>query len=86
MLIKNDPEKRWVNGTLGRISILSDTKIRVEIAGMSYDVEPETWQNIQYRYHRETNQIDEEVIGSFTQYPLRLAWADDDSQKSRPNV
>jgi len=47
----------------------------VEIAGSSYEVEPETWQNIQYRYHRETNRIEEEVVGTFTQYPLRLAWA-----------
>jgi energy-coupling factor transporter ATP-binding protein EcfA2 len=75
MLIKNDPEKRWVNGTLGRISALSDKKISVNIAGTSYDVTPETWQNIQYRYNRETNRIEEEIVGTFTQYPLRLAWA-----------
>jgi ATP-dependent DNA helicase PIF1 len=75
MMIKNDAEKRWVNGTLGTISALSEQKIRVEIAGTSYEVEPETWQNIQYHYHRETNRIEEEVIGTFVQYPLRLAWA-----------
>lgn len=75
MLIRNDPEKRWVNGTLGRVSSLSEKKVSVEIAGVSHDVEPETWQNIQYRYHRETNRIEEEVMGTFTQYPLRLAWA-----------
>jgi hypothetical protein len=75
MMIKNDAEKRWVNGTLGTISTLSEQKVRVEIAGMSYEVEPETWQNIQYHYNRETNRIEEEVIGTFVQYPLRLAWA-----------
>jgi hypothetical protein len=75
MLIKNDAEKRWVNGTLGTISVLTEQKICVEIAGTSYEVDPETWQNIQYHYHRETNRIEEEVIGTFTQYPLRLAWA-----------
>ena len=75
MLIKNDAEKRWVNGTLGTISVLTEQKICVAIAGTSYEVEPETWQNIQYHYHRETNRIEEEVIGTFTQYPLRLAWA-----------
>jgi ATP-dependent exoDNAse (exonuclease V) alpha subunit len=75
MMLRNDPEKRWVNGTLGRVSALSEKKVAVEIAGVSYEVEPETWQNIQYRYHRETNRIEEEVIGTFTQYPLRLAWA-----------
>lgn len=75
MLLKNDPEKRWVNGTLGRISRLHEKKIRVEIAGKFYDIEPETWENIQYRYQRETNRVEEEVIGTFTQYPVRLAWA-----------
>jgi ATP-dependent DNA helicase PIF1 len=75
MLLKNDPEKRWVNGSLGRISTASEQKVGVEINGVSYDVEPQTWQHIQYHYQRETNQINEEVIGTFTQYPLRLAWA-----------
>lgn len=75
MLIRNDPEKRWVNGTLGRVSALSEKKVSVEIDGVSHEVEPETWQNIQYRYNRETNRIEEEVMGTFTQYPLRLAWA-----------
>jgi ATP-dependent exoDNAse (exonuclease V) alpha subunit len=75
MLIRNDPEKRWVNGTLGRVSALSEKQVSVEIAGVSHDVEPETWQNIQYRFNRETNRIEEEVMGTFTQYPLRLAWA-----------
>lgn len=75
MLLKNDPEKRWVNGTLGRVRALTEKKVSVEIGGSAYDVEPETWESMQYRYHRDTNQIEEEVIGSFTQYPLRLAWA-----------
>ena len=75
MLLKNDPEKRWVNGTLGQIRALSEKKISVDIAGTSYDVEPETWENIHYRYQRDTNRIEEEVTGTFTQYPLRLAWA-----------
>ena len=75
MLLKNDSEKRWVNGTLGRVLALDEKKVSVEIAGTSYDVEPETWENIQYRFDRDTNRIEEEVIGTFTQYPLRLAWA-----------
>jgi hypothetical protein len=75
MLIRNDMEKRWVNGTLGKISSLTEQKVCVEIDGMSYEVEPETWQHIQYHYNQETNRIEEEVMGTFTQYPLRLAWA-----------
>src|SRR5262245_13731662 len=75
MLMRNDPDKRWVNGSLGTVSALHEKKVCVEIAGSSYEIEPETWQHIQYRYHRETNRIEEEVVGTFTQYPLRLAWA-----------
>lgn len=75
MMVKNDPEKRWVNGTLGRVSALNGKKVTVEIGGSSHEVEQETWQNIQYHYNRETNRIEEQVIGTFVQYPLRLAWA-----------
>jgi ATP-dependent DNA helicase PIF1 len=75
MMIRNDPEKRWVNGSLGRVSTLNEQRVGVEIDGASYEVEPETWQQIHYRYNRETNRIEEEVVGTFTQYPLRLAWA-----------
>ncbi len=75
MLIRNDPEKRWVNGTLGKVSTVTEQKVCVEINGVSYEVEPETWQNVQYHYNRETNRIEEQVMGTFTQYPLRLAWA-----------
>ena len=75
MLIRNDLEKRWVNGTLGKVSSLSEQKVCVEIDGVSYEVEPETWQHIRYHYNQETNRIEEEVMGTFTQYPLRLAWA-----------
>lgn len=75
MLIRNDPYKRWVNGSIGRISSLTDTKVWVEIRGTVYELEPEAWHNIRYRYNQETNRIEEEEVGSFTQYPLRLAWA-----------
>ena len=75
MLIRNDPYKRWVNGSIGRISSLTDTQVWVEIGGTVYELEPETWHNIRYRYNQDTNRIEEEEVGSFTQYPLRLAWA-----------
>jgi ATP-dependent exoDNAse (exonuclease V) alpha subunit len=75
MLIRNDAEKRWVNGTLGKVSTLSEQKVCVELDGVSYEVEPETWQHIQYHYNQDSNTIEEQVMGTFTQYPLRLAWA-----------
>jgi len=75
MLLKNDREKRWVNGTLGKINSLSDREIRVDIDGMIYSVPRETWNKIRYYYDPETKKVEEEVISSFTQFPLRLAWA-----------
>lgn len=75
MMMKNDPDKKWVNGTLCTISDLQKEKIYVEIAGDSYEVPKETWQNIEYQYNREMDQIEERIVGTFQQYPLRLAWA-----------
>ncbi|QQG44046.1 MAG: AAA family ATPase [Candidatus Roizmanbacteria bacterium] len=75
MLMKNDKEKRWVNGTLGYIESLADKEIKANIDGIVYSVPQETWNKINYYYNRETRKIEEEVISSFTQFPLRLAWA-----------
>lgn len=75
MMLKNDPERRWANGTIGRIFSLGKDEVRVFIDGQSYLVKPETWSKIKYSLNETTNKIEEEVISSFTQYPLRLAWA-----------
>lgn len=75
MLLKNDREKRWVNGTLGHIHSLSKDEVKVDIGGSVYSVPRETWSKIRYYYDREENVIEEEVVSSFTQFPLRLAWA-----------
>jgi ATP-dependent DNA helicase PIF1 len=75
MFLKNDRDKRWVNGTIGIVERLDREEVHVNIDGISYTVGPETWNKIRYTYNRETHKIDEEVISSFTQYPLKLAWA-----------
>lgn len=75
MLLKNDPGKRWVNGTICTISSLNNDNILVDIRGESYEVIRETWEKIKYDYDRDKNRIEETVIGSFTQFPIRLAWA-----------
>lgn len=75
MLMKNDKEKRWVNGTLGYVDSLTDKEIKVNVDGIIYPVPQETWNKISYYYNRETHKIEEEIISSFTQFPLRLAWA-----------
>lgn len=75
MFLKNDKQKRWVNGTIGIIESLSENQIRVNIDGIDYPVEQETWNKIRYYYNQQERKVEEEIISSFTQYPLRLAWA-----------
>jgi hypothetical protein len=79
MFIKNDKEKvkRYFNGKIGTVTKIGDDKIFVETkeAADVIEVSKETWENIRYSLNRQTQQLEEEVIGSFMQYPLRLAWA-----------
>lgn len=81
MFIKNDTEKirRYFNGKIGTINKIEDEKLWVSLQDDGQDniigVKKEIWQNIRYTLNKNTQQIEEEVIGSFTQYPLRLAWA-----------
>lgn len=76
MLLKNDPEKRWVNGTVGVVESLSKDEIKVKINDkITYSIPKATWSKIRYFYNAETRKIEEEVLSSFTQFPLRLAWA-----------
>lgn len=78
IFVKNDPEKRWVNGTLGTVSGIDMNGEKVYIVteeGHEYDVEQALWSNIRYHYNEKEKKIEEEVLGTFTQFPIRLAWA-----------
>lgn len=77
MLLKNDKQKpaRWVNGTLAVVTKLSDDVIKVSIDGVEHSVSKETWNSIRYYYDHEKRKLEKEVTSSFTQFPLRLAWA-----------
>lgn len=78
MFIKNDvsTEKRYYNGKIGIVTNLDDSTIEVLIDGKTkIEVEPYTWENIKYTVNDESKEIEEEVLGSFKQYPLKLAWA-----------
>ncbi len=78
IFVKNDPDKRWVNGTLGTISDidLEQGVIQVETEDMRLvDVELEKWSNVRYSYNEREKKIEEEEIGTFVQFPIRLAWA-----------
>jgi len=75
MLIKNDRDKRWVNGTIAEIADLSEAHIEVRIEDNIYKVPKVSWEKIEYIYNPVEEKIEEKVIGSFEQYPLKLAWA-----------
>lgn len=81
MFLKNDTEKirRYYNGKIAVVDSVEEDKIRVSFksgAETSYiDVKKETWRNIQYKTDKLTNRVEEKELGSFTQYPLKLAWA-----------
>ncbi|MBT9871471.1 AAA family ATPase [Bacteroides salyersiae] len=78
IFIKNDYDRRWVNGMIGTISGIDDEDGTIYVItddGKECDVKPDSWRNIRYRYNEEKKEIEEEVLGTFTQYPIRLAWA-----------
>ena len=78
MFIKNDPEGRWVNGTLGTISECLDKKkkyIKVKINNKIHKVEREAWNKVRFTYDEDSDEVLEEVISSFKQFPIKLGWA-----------
>ena len=75
MLIRNDLNRRWVNGDIGRVKELLPDAIRVDLDGRDVTVEPVKWEKIRYGYNEDTDTIGREVVGSFEQFPVRLAWA-----------
>ncbi|MDE6299591.1 MAG: AAA family ATPase, partial [Muribaculaceae bacterium] len=76
MMIRNDKDHRWVNGTIGRIKELCPTSITIELEDNNeVTVEREVWENITYSYDEKEKKVVEEVIGRFVQFPLKAAWA-----------
>lgn len=78
IFIKNDPEKRWVNGTLGQIVGVDENGEKLYVVsddGKQHDVERAQWANVRYTYNEKEKKIEEEELGVFTQFPVRLAWA-----------
>ena len=76
MFTRNDSQKRWANGTIGTVTKLSKDEIQVTTDdGSSYVVPCCSWESFSYEYDREAKKVKKELMGTFTQYPLRLAWA-----------
>ncbi|MBR1485303.1 MAG: hypothetical protein IJ612_06390 [Prevotella sp.] len=78
IFIRNDKEKRWVNGTLGTITVIDEEDGIVGVMdeeGREFDVEREVWENMRYTFNEKEQKIEEQLLGTYTQFPLRLAWA-----------
>jgi ATP-dependent exoDNAse (exonuclease V) alpha subunit len=71
LMIKNDPDKRWFNGSIGKIIDLKKDEVLVEIDGMEHTVEKESWVNRKYTF----NKVEEEELGEFQQFPMKASWA-----------
>ena len=76
MFTRNDQFKRWANGTIGTVTKLTNDEIQVTIGSKETYVVPNcSWESYSYEYDHETRKMKKELMGTFTQYPLRLAWA-----------
>ncbi|MEZ6000285.1 ATP-dependent RecD-like DNA helicase [Hyphomonas sp.] len=75
MLIRNDPEGRWVNGSLAVVAGFTSKSVIVDIDGHAYEIEPAAWEKYRYELDPETKKVKREVVGTFKQMPLRLAYA-----------
>jgi hypothetical protein len=79
MFIRNDKgeNRRFYNGKIGTIKKIEGEQISIVFPGSEEEMnlEKDTWKNIRYRYSQDNDQIDEETLGTFTQFPVRLAWA-----------
>lgn len=76
MFTRNDQQKRWANGTLAKVVKLTKDEIQVRLDnGETHAVPCASWDSVSYEYDRELRKLKKEVTGTFTQYPLKLAWA-----------
>ena len=79
MFIKNDSRKRWVNGTIGTVYSLDEKSIKVSVSSKGHqyihEVGIEVWEILKYKFNAIERSIETDVVGRFSQYPLKLAWA-----------
>ena len=76
IFIRNDKEGRWYNGTIGKVTRLDPTQVFVELEnGSEMRVLPEVWENMQYSYNEKEKKVEEKVLGTFMQIPIKPAWA-----------
>lgn len=76
VFVKNDYDRRWVNGTVGKVTKCLPERIEVTLEnGTTHEVEQDRWANIVYEYDEKRKSVIEKEIGAYVQYPVKLAWA-----------
>lgn len=75
MFTRNDVTHRWVNGTLGTVTELNEKEIKVKVGNDVHNVSCVVWESYEYEFDKKTKKFSKETAGTFTQFPLRLAWA-----------
>ena len=76
MTLKNDPGGKWVNGDIGTVEKLLDASVRIRFEdGRVEEVVGDTWEMVRYEYDELHDQLESEVVGKYTQIPIKLAWA-----------
>ncbi len=75
MMIRNDPGGRYVNGSIGEVLGFTADGVKVRVNGEDVTVEKVSWERMRYAADNKTGQLKRETVGSYAQYPLRLAWA-----------
>lgn len=76
VFVRNDRDRRWVNGSIGIVVRADDDEVVVRLEdGNLHTVDQEVWENLKYEFNETDATVKEVVLGTFTQYPLRLAWA-----------
>lgn len=75
ILLRNDSDRRWVNGSIARISRLTERQVFIEVDGKEHELEPVAWENRRYAYDQTAQKVVETIAGTFKQFPVRLAWA-----------
>lgn len=77
MFIKNDPNKKWVNGSIGKIISIGKDQLQVHLKGnnQTLQVNKVTWESYEYVWNKEEERVEKTINGTFEQFPLKLAWA-----------
>jgi len=75
MMLRNDADGRWVNGSMGVVSRMRQFHLTVEIDGVEHDVDPVSWERHRYAYSPGSKELKREVVAEFRQLPVRLGWA-----------